>query len=147
MKHDCDTGDDETDRANKREQSIYHTSRMANAIARAPAGGGRFRKPASRGRRTPPTGGEGGRGVGGGAAPTLGGACGKDCKQATERTTASLPPIRAEWKRRAERAEAEGVVCTDPGACDGFGADGVWSEASGATRGAGASLRRVGVWW
>ena len=63
------------------------------------------------------------------------------------RATASLPPIRAEWKRRAERAEAEGVVCTDPGACDGFGADGVWSEASGATRGAGASLRRVGVWW
>ena len=52
IKHDGDTGDDETDRANKREQRYYHTSRMETATARAPAGGGRFRIPSSRGRRT-----------------------------------------------------------------------------------------------
>lgn len=59
--------------------------------------------------------------------------CQRRAPTVTGWTSASLPPIRAAWKRRAERAEAEDTVCTDPGACDGFGAGGVWSEASGAS--------------
>lgn len=52
MKHDYETGEDETDGTDKRGQRYYYTPRMETATARASAGGGRFRKPPSRGRRT-----------------------------------------------------------------------------------------------